>query len=83
MQTPNPPREHGPPHVHVLKGGGKGESEVLINLGQADTPGVAGEPISIREVKGMRDSDVVMAAMLVQNHIESLRERWKEIHEDT
>lgn len=76
----NPPREHRPAHVHVLKGKGRGESEVLIDLGRADAPGVSGEPISIREVKGMRNDDVVAAAMLVQQHIVTLRQRWREIH---
>lgn len=76
------PREHGPAHVHVLKGKGAGESEVLINLGQPEpyVPGAPWASVSIREIKGMRDKDVVTAVLLVQQHLMTLRQRWMEIH---
>ncbi len=76
----NPPREHGPAHVHVLKGKGKGESEVLINLGEPEVPGGPWESVSVREIKGMREKDVVAAVLLVQEHLVSLRKRWRKIH---
>ena len=76
----NPPREHGPAHVHVLKGRGGGESEVLINLGQPDEPGAPWEAISLREVRGMAAKDVIRAVRLVEAHLELLRQRWEEIH---
>ena len=76
----NPPREHGPAHVHVVRGRGAGESEVLVGLGQPEIPGAPWESVSIREVRGMRDGDVVAAVLLVQQHLATLRQRWREIH---
>lgn len=76
----NPPREHGPAHVHVLKGRGGGESEVLVNLGQADVPGASWQAISLREVRGMAAKDVIRAVRLVETHLAHLRQRWEEIH---
>jgi hypothetical protein len=67
--------------VHVLKGKGKGESEVLINLGEPETPGGLWESVSVREIKGMKDRDVVAAVLLVQEHLVTLRKRWREIHD--
>lgn len=76
----NPPREHGPAHVHVLKGRGGGESEALVNLGQPGTPGGRWEAISLREVRGMAAKDVIRAVRLVEANLELLRQRWGEIH---
>jgi hypothetical protein len=65
-----PPREHGPPHVHVIRAG----VEAMITL----------DPVSVRSVAGMRDADVVVAAQLVEHFRTALANRWKEIHgEDT
>jgi hypothetical protein len=79
----NPPREHGPAHVHVIKGPAAGESEVLVNLGQPDVAGAEWHSVSVREIKAMRPSDVVTAVKLVQSHLLLLRERWREIHGET
>lgn len=76
----NPPREHGPAHVHVLKGCGGGESEVLINLGQPSAPGTSWEDIRLREVRGMMAKDVIRAVRLVEAHLTMLRARWESIH---
>ena len=76
----NPPREHRPAHVHVVKGRGGGESEVLINLGEPETPGAPWQAISIREVRGMTAKDVVRAVRLAEAHLDTLRERWEQIH---
>lgn len=65
-----PPREHEPPHVHVWKGG----AEVVIALA---TSGVVQ---TIREVAGMRSSDVVQAFWIVEEHAELLLIRWRELH---
>lgn len=66
-----PPREHAPPHVHVLKSG----AEVIINLGDA------GRPPEIREVHGMRTRDVLRAYRLVERLNAELIEKWREYHE--
>ena len=79
----SPPREHGPAHVHVLKGSGAGESEVVFELGQPIATGMEWNSIRLREVEGMRQSDVVIAARLVQRHLILLRERWIAIHGET
>lgn len=76
----NPPREHGPAHVHVLKGRNGGDGEVLVNLGQPDEPGGPWQLISLREVRGMTPNDVVRAVRLVEARLELLRQRWEEIH---
>ena len=65
-----PPREHGPPHVHVSKGG----SEVVIMLPH----GV--HPLAIRTVHAMKDRDVVAAVRLVEAHLEPLRAAWRKYH---
>ena len=76
----NPPREHGPAHVHVWLGRGKGATEVLIALGEPKHSEDAWGPISVREVRGMRDKDVVAAVRLVEAHRVLLRTRWREVH---
>lgn len=62
----NPPREHGPAHVHVAKAGG----EVLINI-----PAVA-----IREVRGMKPADVRRAVAIVAERVDDCVAKWEEIH---
>lgn len=61
-----PPREHPPAHVHVYRAG----TEVMIFL----------NPVSVREVNGMRNADVVRAVGIVLDHLDELRAKWKEIH---
>jgi Domain of unknown function (DUF4160) len=50
-----PPREHGPPHVHVVKGGAR----VVIGLGTPEGP------VKLVKVHGMKDKEVVRAVRLV------------------
>lgn len=69
----NPPREHGPPHVHVKKA----DAEVAINL----SPG-EGDDL-LREVYRMRDADVVKAVRLVETNIDLLLNVWRQIHGST
>ena len=66
-----PPREHGPPHVHVYKGSA---AVVVIRLA------AAGQTPSIREVYDMGRADVVKAYRLVEAHAQTLREAWESIH---
>lgn len=75
----NPPREHKPAHVHVAKSGGS-DGEVLINLGQPGRKGDPWGPISLREVYGMSQKDVLRAVRLVEAHLEQLRREWRRIH---
>jgi Domain of unknown function (DUF4160) len=65
-----PPREHGPPHVHVVKAGAK----VVIRLGGADGP------VKLVEVQGMKNQDVVRAVRLVETWKTQLLATWKTIH---
>ena len=65
-----PPREHGPPHVHVVKGG----AEVVIRLGQT------GGPIKLVKVYGMKTSDIVRAVRLVEVWNDDLLAMWKATH---
>ena len=65
-----PPREHGPPHVHVVKGG----AEVVIRLGET------GEPVELVKVYGMKKSDVVRAVRLVEIWKDDLLAMWKATH---
>ena len=65
-----PPREHGPPHVHVSKGGG----EVVIMLPHGE------HPLTIRNVHAMKDRDVVAAVRLVEAHLVPLRAAWRKYH---
>lgn len=66
-----PPREHRPPHVHVVKS----DSEVVILLGGP------GAPPAVREVHGMRDADVVRAYRIVEAHRDALLEAWSRYHD--
>lgn len=65
-----PPREHGPPHVHVYKPGGV----VVIDLPDG------GRTLSVRRVSGMRDADVVSAFRLVEANVELLLAAWRKYH---
>ena len=66
-----PPREHGPPHVHVYKGSA---AVVVIRLG------LPGQGIAIREIHDMKRADVVKAYRLVEAHAETLQKAWEDIH---
>lgn len=61
-----PPREHGPPHVHVQKG--------------RDSISVYLSPVALRCVEGMRDADVVRAVRIVDDHAEYLLHHWRIHH---
>ena len=65
-----PPREHGPPHVHVYKGGG----EIVITLPDGESPP------AIRTIHGMKSTDVVAAVRLVEGHLVPLRAAWRTYH---
>jgi len=65
-----PPREHGPPHVHVVKAG----ASVVIGLGTAEGP------VKLVKVHGMKDRDVVRAVRLVTIWKAHLLATWKTIH---
>jgi hypothetical protein len=66
-----PPREHGPPHVHVVRAG----AEVVITLGDTRTrPAIA-------EAYGMQARDVVRAYRIVEAHQERLLEVWRRYHD--
>jgi len=65
-----PPREHGPPHVHVVKAG----AEVVIKLGRTDGP------VKLLEVHGMKTRDVVRAVRLVKIWKADLLAIWTTIH---
>ncbi len=66
-----PPREHQPPHCHVERGL---EEVVIIRLGTGpESPGVWA-------VYGMQDRDVVRAFRIVEQHLERIRQTWRELH---
>lgn len=65
-----PPREHGPPHVHVWNSDG----EAVIDLAAGQ------KPQRIRDRRGMRESDVAAAFQIVEEQSEYLLERWRELH---
>jgi hypothetical protein len=65
-----PPREHAPPHVHVVKAGG----EIIIVLGADDAPPM------VDEVHHMRQRDVVRAYRIVEAHQAMLLEQWRRYH---
>lgn len=66
-----PPREHGPPHVHVVKSG----AVVVINLP------VGAQPLSIRTVSHMKNADVVAAFRIVEEHTKTLLAAWRRYHD--
>ena len=65
-----PPREHEPPHVHVVHA----EGETIIELASA------GRHQTLRSVAGMRTADVVRAFRIVEEHAEYLLTKWREYH---
>lgn len=66
-----PPREHTPPHVHVVRAG----AEIVIALGSGNNAP------TILEVYRMRVRDVVRAYRIVEMNQEQLLEDWRRFHE--
>jgi len=66
-----PPREHGPPHVHVMKAGGK----IVIDLGFA-----TGQ-CEIDRISGMKPKDVLRAFRIVDQSRELLLQEWSKLHD--
>jgi len=62
--------DHEPWHVHVFKQ----EGEVIINLGNDETP------VFIRENYGMSRPDERQALIIAGENQSSLQEKWREIH---
>ena len=67
-----PPREHPPPHVHVVNADGL----VVIRLAQA------GSVQRTLRREGMKASDVRRAETVVKQNAAYLLARWREIHGD-
>jgi hypothetical protein len=65
-----PPREHGPPHVHVDADDG----EIVVELAR----GV--EPARIRRVRGLSTSDAMAGFRVVESNLEFLRTCWRKYH---
>jgi hypothetical protein len=65
-----PPREHGPPHVHVWKAGTKIVIDLGLETGQC----------RIDRIFGMKPKDVVIAFRIVDDAREPLSEEWRRIH---
>lgn len=61
-----PPREHGPAHVHVERGGATMIVELLTLL--------------VRDVRGMSDADVRKAVRIVEENDGTLIAEWRRIH---
>jgi hypothetical protein len=62
-----PPREHGPAHVHVKRGGGK----VVVEL----------HTLRIRKIQGdISDADVRRAVRIVEYHMDTLLQEWRKYH---
>lgn len=62
----NPPREHGPAHVHVWKAG----TSVVIEL----------DPVVARSAERMRTADLAAAVRLVEANRQYLLEQWRKRH---
>lgn len=67
-----PPREHGPPHVHVVKAG----AQVVIKLAEA------GRSVQLIRDYGMKKSDAVKAVRLVEIWNDELLAIWKAAHDE-
>lgn len=65
-----PPREHQPPHVHVVVGRG----QVIVRLG------AAGVPPTVWAVYGLNDRDAMRAFRLVERHLGECRSAWEALH---
>jgi hypothetical protein len=61
-----PPREHGPPHVHVIRAGG----ELLVDL----------DPVGVRRVYEMPARNIVRAVRIVEDNRDMLLAAWRSIH---
>ena len=66
-----PPREHGPPHVHVLKE----DREVVVRLG------AEGEPAAVIRRYRMTWRDMADAFRLVEKHQVKLEQVWRALHD--
>ncbi len=62
--------DHEPMHVHAFKENG----EVVINLGDEDTP------VSVSKVRGINRSAERRALKIVSDNQEFLQAKWKEIY---
>lgn len=65
-----PPREHPPPHVHVVKG----EGVAVIRLERGDIP-----QRTLR-VDGLTARERSVAERIVRRHTEHLMSEWRRIH---
>lgn len=65
-----PPREHPPPHVHVVKG----EGIAIIRLGTGDA-----RQLTLR-VERLTAADRRNAERIVREHTEVLMREWRRIH---
>lgn len=66
-----PPREHGPPHVHIRHGRG----DIVIELSQS------ADPPKIRRISRMKNQDAVVAFWIVEQHAEFLLRCWRKYHD--
>ena len=66
----SPPREHGPAHVHVLRGDG----EMILDLNDD------GETVTVRGASHMPRRDAWRAMQLVEEYAPFLREQWRKYH---
>ncbi len=66
-----PPREHRPPHVHVVKGT---VGPVIIRLA------IERRPPAVWAVYGLADRDVLAAFRLVVKYHDRLLAQWRRIH---
>ena len=67
-----PPREHGPPHVHVVKNDGV----AVVRLEDA-SKGISHKVV---RVERMRLADLRAAERIVAAHTVELLGRWRELH---
>lgn len=67
-----PPREHGPPHVHVFASDG---SDASISIPEE------GEESFVRSANGMRDTVAWQACRMVDAHATYLLAKWRELHD--
>lgn len=71
LKVYGPPREHGPPHVHVEHGR---SGVVVIRLA------IGSSPARVWKVYGLTSRDVVRAYRLVERHETEIRAMWRQIH---
>ena len=62
-----PPREHGPPHVHVRRAG----AEVVIGLGAE---------LTVIRNAGLRAQDIRRALAIVADNADLLTAEWRKYH---